>query len=65
MTVKVIGRDEKHVKHRTCGNCASILEYTEKDVRNLWRGTDIGGGSDGADGFECPNCGAMVHVRRW
>lgn len=63
--VKIVGRDESAVKRITCRNCAARLEYTESEVRNLWSGTDYGGGSDGADGFNCPQCGAQVHVRRW
>lgn len=63
--VKVVGVDEEHIKKISCSNCAAKLEYTESEVRNLWSGTDYGGGSDGADGFNCPNCGSLVHVRRW
>lgn len=63
--VKVIGRDDRHVKEISCDKCASRLQYTESEVRNLWSGTDYGGGPDGADGFDCPNCGNQVHVRRW
>lgn len=63
--VKIVGRDETVVKRITCRNCASVLEYTPSEVRNLWSGTDYGGGPDGADGFDCPNCGKLVHTRRW
>jgi len=62
---KVVGRDENAVKRVTCRNCASIVEYTQGEVRNLWSGTDYGGGPDGADGFPCPNCGKDVIVKRW
>ena len=65
MAVKVVGRDQDVVKKITCRNCAAVLEYTPSDVRNLWSGTDYGGGPDGADGFNCPNCGKQVHTHRW
>lgn len=63
--LKVVGIDEKHVKRITCRKCASIIEYTESEVRNLWSGKDYSGGADGADGFTCPKCGNDVHTRRW
>ena len=63
--VKVVGRDETVVKRITCRNCAAMLEYTPSEVRNLWTGKDYSGGSDGADGFNCRNCGNEVHTRRW
>lgn len=63
--VKVVGRDESAVKHTTCRACASRLEYTPGEVRTLWSGTDYGGGSDEAKGFNCPNCNAQVITERW
>lgn len=62
---KVVGRDESAVKRITCRKCAAIVEHTPSEVRNLWSGTDYGGGSDGADGFNCPNCVNEIHTRRW
>lgn len=62
---KVVGRDERAVKRITCDNCAAIVEYTPSEVRNLWRGTDYGGGPDGVDGFNCPNCENEIHTNRW
>jgi hypothetical protein len=62
---KVVGTNPSAVKQITCWNCAAIVEYTKGEVRNLWSGTDYGGGSDGADGFNCPNCGKEIHTRRW
>lgn len=61
----VVGVDEKAKKRATCQKCASVVEYTEGEVRNLWSGKDYSGGSDGADGFPCPKCGENVIVRRW
>lgn len=63
--VKVVGKDESAIKRITCRNCATILEYTPSDVRPLWRGTDIGGGADGGDGFSCPSCSKNVVTKSW
>lgn len=62
---QVVGTDSTVMKRTTCGNCASIIEYTPGEVHNLWTGKDYSGGSDGADGFNCPNCGKQIHIRRW
>lgn len=63
--VKVVGYDDALKKRATCRHCSAINEYLPKDVKNLWRGTDYGGGSDGADGFKCAECGKDIHVRSW
>lgn len=63
--VNVVGRDESATKRITHRKCGAILEYTENEVRELWRGRDISGGADGGDGFTCPNCGGDVVVRSW
>ena len=63
--IKVIGRDDAAVKQITCRSCAARLEYTPSDVQKLWRGTDIGGGADGGDGFRCPQCGNNVITKSW
>jgi RNase P subunit RPR2 len=63
--VKVVGIDSRFVKRVTCRKCSSVLEYTENEVRNLHRGMDYGGGPDGADGFNCPNCGQEVYTKSW
>lgn len=62
---KVIGFDDSVKKKATCRNCSAIVEYVPKDVRNLHSGTDWSGGSDGADGFNCPNCGKEIYTRSW
>lgn len=61
----IVGKDPAAVKRITHRACGAILEYTEKEVRTLWSGTDYGGGPDGAKGFTCPNCGDNVIVERW
>lgn len=62
---KVVGLDQLVIKRITCKECASIIEYSKGEVRNLWNVKDYSGGSDGADGFSCPNCGKDVIVNRW
>ena len=62
---KVVGRDDSAVKRITHRNCAAMLEYTPSEIRVLWSGTDYSGGSDGAKGFTCPQCGEDVIVERW
>jgi hypothetical protein len=61
----VVGVDETAKKRVTCRECASVVEYTPGEVHNLWSGTDIGGGPDGADGFKCPKCNTNIIIRRW
>lgn len=62
---EVIGFDESKKHKITCRSCAAIVVYSLSEVRNLWSGTDYGGGPDGADGFDCPNCGRHIYTRRW
>ena len=63
--VKVVGQDNNAAKRITHSKCGAVLDYFPNDVRNLWSGKDYSGGSDGADGFTCPQCGQDVIVRRW
>lgn len=62
--VKVVGKDESTVKRITCRSCASILEYTLSEVKSC-HGTDYGGGPDGAERVDCPNCGRLAIIRSW
>jgi hypothetical protein len=54
-------------KQVVCGGCGATIEYVPNDVKLLWSGTDIGGGPDGAKGFQCPNrgCNEEIHTERW
>ena len=63
--IKLVGEDPTAIKRITHRACAAVIEYTDSDIRNLYRGKDISGGSDGADGFTCPKCGTNVIVRSW
>lgn len=62
---KVVGIDSSVFKRVTCRGCGSVIEYAPNEVRNLHNGTDYSGGSDGSDGFNCPNCGKEVATRSW
>lgn len=61
----VVGRDETIKKRVTCRRCGAINEYLPNEVRTLHSGTDISGGSDGAEGFNCAGCGQEVYTRSW
>lgn len=62
---KVLGFDPKVTKQATCAHCGAINEYTPGEVRVLWSGEDYSGGSDGAKGFSCANCGQEVITHQW
>lgn len=59
--VKVVGKNDQHVKRTTCRNCASILEYTRNEATPHIH-YDYGGGSDTYYWITCPNCGKDVNV---
>ncbi|MNK14232.1 hypothetical protein D3C87_323310 [compost metagenome] len=62
---KIVGQDTTAYKRITCRHCGAINEYTQNEVRLLWSGRDYGGGSDGARGFNCGQCGKEIHTERW
>lgn len=62
--VKVVGRDESAVKRVTCRSCAAILEYNLSEVKSQ-HGRDYGGGPDGMEWVDCPNCGKPAVIRSW
>ena len=62
--VKVLGKDESLFKRVSCRECASILEYTEHEVKS-YSGTDYSGGPDGMEWVDCPNCGKKAIIRSW
>lgn len=62
--VKVVGRDETAVKRVTCRDCASMLEYCLYEVKSR-KVSDYGGGSDGMEWVDCPNCGKKAIIRSW
>jgi DNA-directed RNA polymerase subunit RPC12/RpoP len=57
--------DPSVVKNIICRNCGVKIEYVPNDIIPLRRGTDYSGGSDGADGFVCPNCKKNIILKGW
>lgn len=61
---KVVGYDEAAKKRVTCKQCSAIVEYTDHEVKS-YSGTDYGGGPDGQEWVDCPNCGGRAIIRSW
>lgn len=61
--ITYIGQDSSAAKRITHKKCGAIIEYNDVDVKQLYRGTDWGGGAYGADGFAYPKCAENVIVR--
>lgn len=62
--VEIVGKDQKYVKRITCEKCASILEYTDNELKK-YSGTDYSGGADGHEWIDCPCCGNKVITKSW
>ena len=64
--VKVISTDpaKSVVKEIVCRNCGATLEYVPSEVLRR-DGTDYGGGPDGEEWVNCPNCGKKAIIRSW
>jgi predicted nucleic-acid-binding Zn-ribbon protein len=57
--VEIVGVDNTKVLRVTCGNCASMLQYTRSETRReTYR--DYTGGSDTYDILKCPKCGHEI-----
>lgn len=65
MTIRLIGEDPGAAKTITHRECGAVVEYHQNDVRILYQGTDISGGPDGREGFNCPKCGKEITTRAW
>ncbi len=59
--VEIIGEDNSIKKRITCGNCASILEYTPNEIQEITT-SDYLGDSDLIKFLNCPKCGKKVYV---
>lgn len=59
----VIGIDPSAVKRVTCRNCASVIEYTPSDTREV-KETDYTGGSDTVTRLKCPKCNYSINLSR-
>lgn len=63
--IKVVGLDDSLVKQISCKNCASILEYTNKEVDSTtWMDYSVGK-SSGKETITCPVCQTKVLIRSW
>jgi len=62
---EIIGKDQSVYKQLTCRHCGSINKYLPIEIRTLWSSKDYSGGSDGAEGFNCADCGKEVITRVW
>ena len=52
----VVGTDNSKVKRTTCRECASIIEYTPSETREVTV-RDCTGSSDTEHRLTCPKCG--------
>ena len=62
---KIVGQDQSIAKRYTCKKCGAINEVVPNEIRKLWEERDYLGGSDGAEGFNCGQCGKEVITRSW
>ena len=62
--VKVVGRDESAVRRITCCGCASVLEYTQSEVKSIRHSCDYLGDCEHDNGIKCPQCGSNVFTDR-
>ena len=57
---KVVGRDESVVKRITCRSCASVIEYSLTELRDVKVNMDYLGDYYIVKALNCPNCGYLV-----
>ena len=62
--VKVVGRDESAVHRITCWSCASMLEYTQNEVKSIKHSYDYLGDYEINQGIKCPQCDSNVFTDR-
>jgi DNA-directed RNA polymerase subunit RPC12/RpoP len=62
--VKVVGKDESAVHRITCRSCASVLEYTQSEVKYIKHSHDYLGDYEVDQGIKCPQCGSNVFTDR-
>lgn len=58
----VVGKDPKYVRRVTCTHCASIVEYTQSETRQVRRNWDYLGDSDLVRVLNCAGCGKEIQV---
>lgn len=59
--IKIIGQDDKHIHKITCYKCASILEYTLADTKEVSY-HDYTGSRELVEVIICPKCGKEIRV---
>ena len=52
----VVGIDNSAIKRITCHNCASIIEYTNSEIKAIKHSYDYTGDYETGYGFACPKC---------
>lgn len=62
--VQVVGTAPEAIKRVTCHKCASLLEYTQAEVKRR-DGKDYTGGPDGEEWVDCPKCYNKAIIRSW
>lgn len=64
--VKVVNEqpDPKVVKQIVCKSCGVTLEYLPIEVK-VYNGTDYGGGPEGHEWIDCPQCQNKVILKSW
>ena len=59
----VVGKDAAAVKRCTCRSCASMLEYTESELRS--RRMSYMGEACTEEVLDCPVCKTPIVIRSW
>lgn len=52
------------IQRITCKHCGARLEYVPNDIQ-VYHGRDYGGGPDGQEWVDCPNCKKKAIIRAW
>lgn len=60
--IRIIGEAPGLIKQTACRNCATLLEYTQSDVRKR-TGSDYDGGRFVIEFIDCPKCSNEVILR--
>jgi hypothetical protein len=51
-------------KKAVCKDCGATLGYVPNDIKE-YNGHDYGGGPDGCQWIDCPECGKRVILKSW
>lgn len=61
--VQVVGKDPSMMHQVTCRNCASILQFTQSEVKVVVE-TDYTGGKERVYTITCPDCEDKISVTK-